>query len=229
MQTRQYRLEMRARRGRESRDPSAHTGTNDTLGRALDLTVAVALLLILLPILSLVALAIVLLDRGPVVFAHRRVGRHGRYFNCYKFRSMRVNSAQLLRELLETDPVALAEWTRDQKLRRDPRITKLGSFLRATSIDELPQLFNVLRGEMSIVGPRPIVEDEVTRYRRFFSDYAAVKPGITGLWQVSGRNNTTYRRRVALDVAYAKHKSVSFDLLILAKTVPAVLFARGSF
>jgi lipopolysaccharide/colanic/teichoic acid biosynthesis glycosyltransferase len=142
---------------------------------------------------------------------------------------MRVNSAQLLRELLETDPVALAEWTRDQKLRRDPRITKLGSFLRATSIDELPQLFNVLRGEMSIVGPRPIVEDEVTRYRRFFSDYAAVKPGITGLWQVSGRNNTTYRRRVALDVAYAKHKSVSFDLLILAKTVPAVLFARGSF
>jgi len=142
---------------------------------------------------------------------------------------MVVDSEQRLKELLASNPDARAEWARDFKLRRDPRITPIGNFLRKTSIDELPQLLNVLRGEMSIVGPRPIVEGEIERYGRYFADYSRVKPGITGLWQVSGRNNVHYRRRVALDVTYARNKSLALDLRILAMTVPAVLLAKGSY
>lgn len=197
--------------------------------RTLDITISAIALIVLLPFFAVVALAIYFTDPGPVIFAHRRVGLNGRLFSCLKFRSMMVDSDRLLAELLASDADARAEWSRDHKLRDDPRITRVGRFLRKSSIDELPQLFNVLIGEMSIVGPRPIVQAEVSRYRRFFNDYAAVKPGITGLWQVSGRNNTTYRRRVALDVSYARSKSVFLDMKIMAMTIPAVAFARGSF
>ena len=128
-----------------------------------------------------------------------------------------------------SDPIARLEWEKDHKLRNDPRITRLGSFLRKSSLDELPQLFNVLRGEMSLVGPRPIVDAEVVRYGRYFADYCSVRPGITGLWQISGRNDVSYRRRVALDVAFARARSRSLYVRILAGTVPSVLVRRGSY
>ena len=197
--------------------------------RLLDMLIASAVLIFLAPLLLLVAALVFIVDPGPIFFAHRRLGRDGRTFPCLKFRSMVVDSEQRLKELLATSEDARAEWARDFKLRRDPRITPIGNFLRKTSIDELPQLLNVLRGEMSIVGPRPIVTGEIERYGRYFADYSRVKPGITGLWQVSGRNNVHYRRRVALDVTYARNKSLALDLRILMMTVPAVLLAKGSY
>ena len=210
--------------------PTRRSSHIDALAvRLLDMLVASAALIFLAPLLLLVAALVFIVDPGPIFFAHRRLGRDGRTFPCLKFRSMVVDSEQRLKELLASNPDARAEWARDFKLRRDPRITPIGNFLRKTSIDELPQLLNVLRGEMSIVGPRPIVEGEIERYGRYFADYSRVKPGITGLWQVSGRNNVHYRRRVALDVTYARNKSLALDLRILAMTVPAVLLAKGSY
>lgn len=196
--------------------------------RALDIAIASLALAFLAPLLILVAVVTWMMDPGPIFFAHRRLGRDGKAFPCFKFRTMVIDADRRLQHLLATDPVARAEWARDFKLRRDPRITAIGGFLRRSSIDELPQLWNVLRGEMSIVGPRPIVQDEVERYGRYFIHYMAVKPGLTGLWQVSGRNDVSYRRRVALDVSYARNKSLGLDLRILMMTVPAVLLAKGS-
>lgn len=195
----------------------------------LDFALALTALLICLPTLLLLAIAIKLQDGGPVLFGQRRIGRGGRPFVCLKLRTMVLDAQARLDALLESDPQAREEWARDHKLRKDPRITWLGRILRETSLDELPQLINVLRGDMSIVGPRPIVEAEVVRYGRSFRHYCSVRPGITGLWQVSGRNDTTYRRRVALDVLYARSRSLGRDVEILLKTVPAVLLRKGSY
>lgn len=200
-----------------------------SLGDVIDISISLAILTFIAPLLLLIALAIYLQDGGPVVFAHRRVGRSGQHFYCFKFRSMAVDAEQRLADVLASSPAAREEWARDHKLKNDPRITKLGHFLRRSSLDELPQLFNVLRGDMSLVGPRPIVDAEVPKYGRRFQRYCAVKPGITGLWQVSGRNDVSYRSRVAMDCAYAKAKSVRFDLWILVATIPAVLLRRGSY
>jgi lipopolysaccharide/colanic/teichoic acid biosynthesis glycosyltransferase len=197
--------------------------------RCLDILVALAALAAFAPLMIVLTLMIYIQDGGPPVFAHRRVGFGGRSFPCFKFRSMVVDADARLRALLECDPAARAEWERDQKLRHDPRITALGGFLRKSSLDELPQLFNVLRGEMSIVGPRPIVAAEVVRYGRRFRSYCAVRPGITGLWQVSGRNDTTYRRRVALDHIFSRRSSLGLYVWILITTVPVVLLKRGSY
>jgi lipopolysaccharide/colanic/teichoic acid biosynthesis glycosyltransferase len=191
--------------------------------------IALLALMFVAPIMLGVGLAIFLQDGGPVVFAHRRVGHDGKSFRCLKFRSMAVDAEARLAELLASDPRARAEWEADHKLRRDPRVTQLGAFLRKSSLDELPQLFNVLMGEMSLVGPRPIVEAEIPKYGRRFRQYCAVKPGITGLWQVMGRNDTTYRTRVALDCVYAARRSAWLDLKVLACTIPAVLSRRGSY
>ncbi len=191
--------------------------------------IAAMALLFLAPLMLLVAIAVFAYDGGPIVFAHRRIGRDGRTFPCLKFRSMAVDAEERLAEVLRTDPDARAEWERDHKLRDDPRVTKLGAFLRKTSLDELPQLFNVLRGEMSLVGPRPIVEGEVCKYGRRFKHYCAVKPGITGIWQVSGRNDTTYAARVAMDCVYAQRRTLGLDMTVLFLTVPAVLARRGSY
>jgi lipopolysaccharide/colanic/teichoic acid biosynthesis glycosyltransferase len=187
------------------------------------------MLLFLLPVLVMIALAVRMQDGGPAIFAHRRIGKDGKTFRCYKFRSMRVDAEARLADVLAQDPEARAEWARDHKLRRDPRVTALGDLLRRSSLDELPQLFNVLRGEMSLVGPRPIVEEERVRYGRRIRYYCAVKPGITGLWQVSGRNDVSYRTRVALDACYARRKCFALDLYILLVTVPSVLRARGCY
>ena len=188
-----------------------------------------AALIFLLPLMLLVAIAVFAHDGGPIIFAHRRIGKDGKTFPCLKFRSMAVDAEQRLKDVLENNAEARAEWERDHKLRDDPRVTKLGAFLRKTSLDELPQLFNVLRGEMSLVGPRPIVTGEIAKYGKRFRHYCAVKPGITGLWQISGRNDTTYRARVAMDCIYAKSRNVGLDLAILFFTVPAVLQRRGSY
>ncbi|CAN7142944.1 sugar transferase [Phenylobacterium sp. LjRoot225] len=191
--------------------------------------VTLALLVFLLPVMLMVALAIYLQDGGPILFAHRRIGWNGRPFYCLKFRSMAVDAEKRLADLLASDPTARAEWELDHKLRRDPRVTPLGAFLRKSSLDELPQLLNVLRGDMSLVGPRPIVEAEVAKYGRRFHHYCAVKPGITGLWQVSGRNDTSYRTRVALDSLYARRRHAGLDAYIIACTVQAVLAKKGSY
>ena len=199
------------------------------LGRVLDVVVALLALIALAPLMALATAAIVLERRGPILFAHQRIGREGRSFAVFKFRKMAVDGDEILRAHLETDAAARAEWEEGHKLRKDPRVTTLGHILRSSSLDELPQLFNVLRGEMSIVGPRPIVLAEVARYGDLFPDYCSVRPGITGIWQVSGRNNISYRRRVEMDALYARRKSVLLDLRLMIATIPAVLMRRGSY
>ena len=215
----------------EPAQPAADSGfsLDGAARRVLDIVIAGALMILLAPLLFVVGALVWAQDGGPYLFAHERVGLGGKGFKCLKFRTMLTDSETRLATLLATDPAARAEWSRDHTLRNDPRITRLGRFLRRSSIDELPQLLNVLRGEMSLVGPRPIVQAEVARYGRRISDYTNVKPGITGLWQVSGRNNTTYRRRIALDSVFGRKVSVGLYLKILVMTVPAVLLSRGSF
>ena len=202
---------------------------DDSIFRAMDVAICMLALLFLLPLMVLVAAAVFLQDGGPVLFSHRRIGRGGRPFYCIKFRSMASGAETRLAAVLASNPAARAEWARDHKLRIDPRVTPLGNFLRRSSLDELPQLLNVLRGEMSIVGPRPIVEAEISRYGRRFRHYCAVKPGITGLWQVNGRNEVNYRSRVAMDCLYVKSQSPWLYMWIVVATIPAVLTRKGSY
>jgi exopolysaccharide production protein ExoY len=200
----------------------------EALKRVFDLMGAALLGLAFLPFI--LAICIMLrAEGGPIIFRHRRVGRDGKYFNCLKFRSMVPDADRVLRELLERQPELKAEWLRAHKLRNDPRITGLGRFLRRTSLDELPQLLNVVRGEMSLVGPRPVVSDELLRYGRCACIYLSARPGVTGLWQVTGRNNTDYRRRVVLDVYYVRRQNLLLDLYILAKTTHVVLGGSGAY
>ena len=196
--------------------------------RALDIIGAGVGLVLLAPFFLIVAL-MVRADGGPAFFAHQRVGRGGKLFGCLKFRSMVIDSQARLEALLASDPAARAEWEATRKLKNDPRITPIGRFLRSTSLDELPQLINVLRGEMSLVGPRPVQEAEIDRYYgASAAHYMAVRPGITGLWQVSGRSETSYESRVALDVAYVSRPSLLADLSILLRTPVAVVSRRGA-
>lgn len=196
--------------------------------RAMDIVIAGAAMLVALPFFIVVG-ALVRADGGSVFYAHPRVGRGGRVFGCLKFRSMVVDAQARLEDLLAADPEARAEWDATHKLRRDPRITRIGRFLRATSLDELPQLINVLKGEMSLVGPRPVLQVELDRfYGAAAAHYLTVRPGITGLWQVSGRSDTSYDQRVALDVAYVSQPSLAADIRILLKTPVAVLSRRGA-
>jgi lipopolysaccharide/colanic/teichoic acid biosynthesis glycosyltransferase len=197
--------------------------------RALDIMISVAALLFFSPVLLVVALVVKFQDGGSFFYSQRRLGLGGREFACHKFRSMLVDSQARLEQLLATDADARAEWARDHKLKQDPRITAFGRFIRKTSLDEFPQLFNVIKGDMSLVGPRPIVRDEIKKYGRTFPIYASIKPGITGLWQISGRNNISYARRVAMDRYFAGRCTVGFYLYILVMTVPAILVQRGSY
>ena len=192
-----------------------------------DLCAAAAALVVLAPAMLGIA-ALVSLDGGPVFYAHRRVGARGRVFDCLKFRSMVVDGEEVLQRVLASDSAAAEEWACTQKLRRDPRVTWIGRFLRKTSLDELPQLLNVLRMEMSLVGPRPIVSLEIPKYAEDIAYYYETRPGITGLWQVSGRSNTTYAERVRLDTYYVKNWTLLQDFSILARTIPAVVSGRGA-
>jgi Undecaprenyl-phosphate galactose phosphotransferase WbaP len=201
---------------------------NSLIKRLFDIGAALSGLVLLSPILITASLFIWLQDRGPILYGHKRVGRKGRHFRCWKFRSMVRHGDEVLRAYLEAHPAAKAEWERTQKLANDPRVTRIGAFIRKTSIDELPQLWNVLIGEMSIIGPRPITRPELDRYGPDRRYYLLVRPGITGLWQVSGRSNTSYERRIALDRQYLENWSYKQDITILMRTPLAVLRSDGA-
>lgn len=197
--------------------------------RICDLTLAGAGGLAILPLFGLIALAIRLNSPGPVLYASPRIGENGRRFRAWKFRTMVVGATEILRKHLERSPELRAEYERESKLRNDPRITWIGQWLRRTSLDELPQLWNVIRGEMSLVGPRPILDHEVARYGACYQLYKRTRPGLTGLWQVSGRNNTTYAQRFGYVEYYVRNWSVWLDLYILCRTVKVVLTGEGAY
>jgi Undecaprenyl-phosphate galactose phosphotransferase WbaP len=199
------------------------------LKRVIDLLLTVAVGIAMAPVLLLVALAIRLDSPGPIIYGQRRIGRGGREFKAWKFRSMVANADEILRCYLDENPQLRAEWDATHKLKNDPRVTKLGAFLRRTSLDEFPQLWNVLRGEMSVVGPRPIVRDEIRHYGLDFETYTYVQSGLTGLWQVSGRSETSYQQRVDFDRFYVQNWSVWLDLCILFRTIGTVLSRAGAF
>ncbi|HKX07339.1 MAG TPA: sugar transferase [Stellaceae bacterium] len=196
--------------------------------RLFDLVFGSALIVFLAPLMFIIA-ALVKRDGGPVLYGHWRVGADRERFRCWKFRSMVVDADKVLAEVLGADPEARAQWERDFKLRSDPRITSIGRFLRTTSLDELPQLFNVLTGEMSLIGPRPIVVEEIERYGDAFRHYCACRPGMTGLWQVSGRTGVDYVRRVKFDEQYATSWSFLLDLAVLCRTVVVVTQRSGAY
>jgi Undecaprenyl-phosphate galactose phosphotransferase WbaP len=205
-----------------------HTLRSRILKRALDLFLVLLAAPLVLPAGALIALLIRTSSKGPVFFGHRRLGKRGRWFRAWKFRTMVPDGDAVLNRYLEQHPSMKQEWEATQKLRRDPRVTSIGRFLRKTSLDELPQLWNVLLGQMSLVGPRPIVEAESSRYGAVFGLYMEVAPGITGLWQVSGRNNTSYPERVRIDAFYVRNWSLWLDLHILLRTVRTVLTGEGA-
>jgi Undecaprenyl-phosphate galactose phosphotransferase WbaP len=197
--------------------------------RCMDLVGATLGGIVLLPLLFYLCVAVKMSSRGPIFYAHERIGKNGRRFMAWKFRTMFQDANLVLEHYLEQHPDLKDEWERDHKLRFDPRITRIGRFLRKTSLDELPQLWNVIRGQMSLVGPRPIVTEEIIKYDIYYGLYTMVTPGITGLWQVSGRNNTTYEERVQLDAYYVRNWSPWMDLYLLIRTIRIVLFAKGAY
>lgn len=223
-----------------SRDPARGEGDRPALdlparvwGDAVKLTLdrlaAVFGLLLLAPLFLMVAALVWISDPGPVLYGHVRMGRGGRSFRCLKFRTMVRDGDRVLAAHLTAHADAAREWAETRKLRDDPRVTPLGRMLRRTSLDELPQLFNVLRGDMSLVGPRPIVADEAHHYGAAIRAYLSVRPGLTGLWQVGGRSDTSYAERVRLDLTYVQRRSLTLDLVILLRTVAVVLRGRGSY
>ncbi len=212
----------------KTRRPQGKQPVGMAYKRVLDVVIALSGIVLLAPLLLLCFVLTIATSPGPALFRHRRVGFGGKTFECLKFRTMAVDASERLRHLLATDPRAAAEWASTRKLRNDPRVTVFGAIMRKSSLDELPQLFNVLKGEMSIVGPRPVTEEELERYASSIGAYLACRPGITGLWQVSGRSSTTYDKRVAYDTFYAQNWSVALDAKIIIVTIPAVLFAENA-
>ena len=197
--------------------------------RSFDILVALAALVVLSPIFVLIMALVKYSDGGRVFYGHRRIGYNGSTFRCLKFRTMAENGDALLQRYLDENPQAREEWRETRKLQDDPRVTVVGSVLRKLSLDELPQLINILRGEMSIVGPRPVVEDELELYEASAVYYLRSRPGLTGLWQVSGRNDVSYAARIAFDTHYVRNWSLTSDLVIVARTIPAVCLSRGSY
>jgi exopolysaccharide production protein ExoY len=200
-----------------------------TSKRVIDIILALSGIVLLAPLLIICSVVTVVSSPGPALFRHRRVGFKGDYFDCLKFRTMVTDAPDRLRQLLESDPAAAEEWEANRKLRYDPRVTAIGAILRKSSLDELPQLFNVLKGDMSIVGPRPVTEEELVRYLSAVNAYLACRPGITGLWQVSGRSKTTYNKRIACDTFYARNWSMTLDAKIFIVTIPALLLTDSAY
>lgn len=203
--------------------------SNRIMKRIFDIIATICGGILILPIFVMIVLLIYLDSPGPIVFGHKRIGQGGKEFSCYKFRSMVPNAQEALEVYLKENPAAREEWERDFKLKDDPRVTRIGKFLRKTSLDELPQLWNVLIGNMSLVGPRPIVRDEIVKYGDYINDFYLVTPGITGVWQVSGRSDTTYEERVLMDSWYVHNWSVWIDIVYLLKTVLVVYKAKGAY
>jgi len=192
------------------------------LKRTLDIVIALIAVILTIPVMLLITTLIIIISGGPVLFRHQRIGFKGRVFTCYKFRTMATGADEILEEHLAANPLAAVEWAQTRKLRNDPRMTNLGKLLRKSSLDELPQLLNILCGHMSCVGPRPIVREELSLYGSHARDYLNVRPGLTGLWQVSGRNAVGYQQRVILDGSYVQNWSITRDLIILFWTIFAV-------
>lgn len=197
--------------------------------RLFDISAALAGLIVLLPLFLIVMFLVKLSDGGSVFYGHKRIGRNGREFYCLKFRTMVRNGDEVLNSYLSSHPAAWKEWSETRKLQQDPRITPVGAVLRKLSLDELPQLLNILRGDMSVVGPRPVVRSELAYYGPSAPIYLLSRPGLTGLWQVSGRNNVSYAARVEFDRQYVENWSLASDFVIIARTIPAVCLSRGSF
>jgi len=208
--------------------PQPITSGSGYSSRLLDVTLALGLIVFLFPVMLLIAMCIKITSKGPVIFAHRRIGKDGKEFNCLKFRTMHHGAEDSLKVLLARDADLRKEWQLTQKLLSDPRVTPLGRLLRNTSLDELPQLFCVLSGDMALVGPRPIVMAELSRYGHYASTYTSVRPGLTGLWQITRTENTSYRRRVATDVLYVRKRTFFLDCRILLATIPALLIGNGT-
>ena len=214
-------------RGLEPGQPTGSPALRATR-RVLDIVTASVALVLTAPVFLVVGLFAGLLTKGPVFYAQERVGRNGRIFRCLKFRSMYPDADERLAHLLQTDSVFREQWLRDHKADNDPRITRLGKLLRKTSLDELPQLINVVKGDMSIIGPRPVIPGETVRYGEALPIVLSVRPGITGLWQVSGRNHLPYPERIALDLRYIERQSLLLDAQILSKTVTSVATGYGA-
>lgn len=217
------------RRNSSGREIGAIQPVGSSAKRAVDITLAIAGILLIAPLLIFCFVATFATSSRSAVFLHRRIGFQGKPFDCYKFRTMVMDADECLREYLASNPEASAEWAATRKLQFDPRVTAIGSILRKTSLDELPQLFNVLKGDMSIVGPRPVVDEELIKYSTSVHEYYACRPGITGLWQVSGRSSTTYSKRVACDAYYARNWSMLLDAQIVLVTLPALLNSDNAY
>jgi exopolysaccharide production protein ExoY len=207
----------------------ATPSVGDWRKRVLDILVASAALVLLLPLMLMIALLVKLLSPGPAIYGHERVGFGGKPFRCLKFRTMVSNGDEVLQRHIASSEAARREWEASRKLKNDPRVTAIGAILRSTSADELPQLINVLWGEMSIVGPRPVVADELRHYGEQSSFYFSARPGLTGLWQVSGRSDVTYEARVNFDRTYCETWSLRKDVALIVRTVPAVLSRKGTY
>jgi len=203
--------------------------TNRFLKMLFDFTVSIVFIPLVLPLIGILGLIIRLETPGPVIYAHERIGRKGRTFKCYKFRTMHRDAEEKLKEILDKDDTVRNEWESTWKLRDDPRITRVGRFLRKTSLDELPQIFNILRGEMSLVGPRPYLPREKATIEESIEMICSARPGITGLWQVSGRSNTGYPYRIKLDSWYIMNWSMWLDIAIIFKTVRVVVKMEGAY
>ena len=198
--------------------------------RAFDILFSLMVLILGAPFFLLIAVALFLSSPGPILYTQTRIGRGGRRFRCLKFRTMYRGADERLKRLLTSDPALQEEWQQHHKLKNDPRITKVGALLRKTSLDELPQFWNVLRGEMSIVGPRPVVSDEIEKHYRWRATHIlSVRPGITGLWQVSGRSDASYEKRIALDEESAASHTLLLDLKLIAKTIPLIASTLGAY
>ncbi len=223
----QTRLAERLPQAYPEEDESPPIGS--TFKRFFDITAALAGLTVISPLFLMLILLVKFSDGGKVFYGHRRIGRSGRVFHCLKFRTMVEDGDAVLAAYLARNPQEREEWLATRKLQNDPRVTRVGAVLRKLSLDELPQIFNILRGEMSFVGPRPVVRDELKMYGTSASFYLKSRPGLTGLWQVSGRNDVSYQARVAFDRHYVENWSFVFDLKILIRTVPAVFSSRGSY
>jgi lipopolysaccharide/colanic/teichoic acid biosynthesis glycosyltransferase len=210
-------------------DSSLNRPRTEIIRRLLDIMTAIALAIPAAPIGAAIALAIALETPGPIFFTHTRLGKGRRPFRLWKFRSMRADADEVLDRYLKQHPELLAEWHQTHKLKNDPRVTRVGRWLRRSSLDELPQLWNVLTGSMSLIGPRPIVAEEIPKYGAALDQYERVRPGLTGLWQVSGRTDLSYRRRIELDTEYICHRTFALDLKILWRTVRVVLRGHGAY
>jgi lipopolysaccharide/colanic/teichoic acid biosynthesis glycosyltransferase len=207
---------------------SARFSAGNLAKRTFDIVAAAALILIFMPLFALISCGVIISSPGPVFYSQLRIGRAGKPFKFFKFRSMVINADAVLKQFLEGDATARDQWAKYQKLVRDPRVTNFGRFLRVSSLDELPQLWNVLLGDMSLVGPRPCMASQHSLYGPHWAAYCSVRPGITGLWQVSGRSKLTFSERVELDARYVESRSFGFDLKIMMRTIAVVLRAEGS-